>query len=130
VDTGDRPQNFIRDVDLPSRFSEFPAKRELLERKEALVRERATPPAYLKCDLRTFDLLSLGTQFDAILVDPPWDEYARRATAFGASLKRRPGTLLLSSDSLPAGALSPNRWPRTRGVGLGGDPGAAAGGRG
>ena len=83
VDTGERPQNFIRDVDLPSRFAEFPAKRELLERKEALVRERATPPAYLKCDLRSFDLRSLGTQFDAILVDPPWDEYARRATAFG-----------------------------------------------
>lgn len=86
VDTGERPQNSIRDVELSTRFSEFPAKRELLERKEALVRERATQPAFLKCDLRSFDLRSLGTAFDVILVDPPWDEYARRATAFGGQV--------------------------------------------
>lgn len=30
---------------------------------------------YLKCDLRTFDLSTLGTKFDCILVDPPWKEY-------------------------------------------------------
>lgn len=47
------------------------------------MRERATPPAYLRCDLRTFPLASLGSQFDVILVDPPWDEYARRAAALG-----------------------------------------------
>lgn len=32
----------------------------------------------MKCDLRTFDLTSLGVKFDVILVDPPWEEYARR----------------------------------------------------
>jgi hypothetical protein len=33
VDTGERPQNFIRNVELENRFEEFPAKRELMERK-------------------------------------------------------------------------------------------------
>ena len=35
---------------------------------------------YLKCDLRTFDLNSLGSKFDVILVDPPLEEYQRRAS--------------------------------------------------
>jgi len=33
---------------------------------------------YLKCDLKTFDLSTLG-KFDVILIDPPLAEYARRA---------------------------------------------------
>jgi len=87
VDSGERPQNFIRNVELSERFEENPAKRELLERKAALLRARATPPAYLRCDLRSFQLstATLGTRFDVILVDPPWDEYARRAAAAGGS---------------------------------------------
>ncbi|CAK0802305.1 unnamed protein product [Prorocentrum cordatum] len=32
----------------------------------------------LKCDLKTFDLSSLGTKFDVVLVDPPWEEYQTR----------------------------------------------------
>ena len=35
---------------------------------------------YLKCDLRTFDLSSLGSKFDVILVDPPLEEYQRKAS--------------------------------------------------
>ncbi len=109
VDTGERPQNFIRNVELENRFEEFPAKRELMERKarrlsectlrsmtpsltlarpqEAIIRARATAPAYLRCDLRTFPLsvASLGSKFDVILIDPPWDEYARRAAALGGA---------------------------------------------
>ena len=27
---------------------------------------------YLNCDLRYFDLKSLGGNFDCILIDPPW----------------------------------------------------------
>ncbi len=51
-----------------------------------MLRARATPPAYLRCDLRSFPLspATLGTKFDVILIDPPWDEYARRASAYGA----------------------------------------------
>jgi hypothetical protein len=30
---------------------------------------------------QTFDLRRLGTKFDVILIDPPWEEYARRAAA-------------------------------------------------
>ena len=87
VDTGERPQNFIRDTELAERFEENPQRRELASRKEALLRQRATPPAYLRCDLRTFPLsaASLGTQFDVILIDPPCDEYARRASAHGGA---------------------------------------------
>ena len=40
VDTGERPQNFIRNVELENRFEEFPAKRELMERKARSSRER------------------------------------------------------------------------------------------
>ena len=35
---------------------------------------------YLKCDLKTFDLSSLGTKFDVILIDPPLEEYQRKAS--------------------------------------------------
>jgi hypothetical protein len=38
VDTGERPQNFIRDTELANRFEEIPAKRELLERKARFAR--------------------------------------------------------------------------------------------
>lgn len=38
VDTGERPQNFIRDTELANRFEEIPAKHELLERKARLDR--------------------------------------------------------------------------------------------
>ena len=55
--------------------------------QEAVIRARATAPAYLRCDLRTFPLTvaSLGTKFDVILLDPPWDEYSRRAAALGGA---------------------------------------------
>ena len=46
--------------------------------KRDLVRQHASPPQYLSCDLRTFDFTSLGIEFDAIVVNAPWEEYARR----------------------------------------------------
>jgi hypothetical protein len=45
VDTGERPQNFIRDTELADRFEEFPAKRELMERK---ARRGAQPQAHAR----------------------------------------------------------------------------------
>ena len=44
---------------------------------------RATPPTTKKVDLRNFDLTTLGTKFDVIMIDPPWEEYRRRRVACG-----------------------------------------------
>ncbi|RHZ83662.1 hypothetical protein Glove_89g51 [Diversispora epigaea] len=74
VDSGRRPQNFIRDTELSQRFDEYPKLKELTKLKNALVKSRAISPTYLKADLRTFDLKSLGTKFDVILIDPPLEE--------------------------------------------------------
>ncbi len=35
---------------------------------------------YMKCDLSTFDLSSLGSKFDVILIEPPLEEYQRRTS--------------------------------------------------
>ncbi|CAB4068226.1 METTL14 [Lepeophtheirus salmonis] len=51
VDTGQRPQNFIRDVGLADRFEEYPKLRELIRLKNELVASTAHPPMYLKYDL-------------------------------------------------------------------------------
>merc|ERR1712241_1188098 len=77
VDTGQRPQNFIRDVGLADRFEEYPKLRELIRFKNELIDETAHAPMYLKCDLETFDLKSLDQKFDVILIEPPLEEYAR-----------------------------------------------------
>jgi mRNA (2'-O-methyladenosine-N6-)-methyltransferase len=78
VDTGERPQNFIRDYDIDQRYEEYPKLKELISLKNDLIRRFATEPMAIKCDLKTFDLTSLGAKFDVILIDPPWDEYKRR----------------------------------------------------
>ncbi|CAB4400935.1 unnamed protein product [Rhizophagus irregularis] len=85
VDSGKRPQNFIRDTELSQRFDEYPKLKELTRMKNALVENRATPPTYLKADLRTFDFKSLGTKFDVILIDPPLEEYCRRSPLVAGS---------------------------------------------
>eukprot|EP00095_Tigriopus_kingsejongensis_P007933 maker-scaffold169_size292178-snap-gene-1.32 protein:Tk07933 transcript:maker-scaffold169_size292178-snap-gene-1.32-mRNA-1 annotation:"hypothetical protein D910_06178" len=77
VDTGHRPQNFIRDVGLADRFEEYPKLRELIRLKNDLVARTAHPPMYLKADLETHDLKQLGQKFDVILIEPPLEEYAR-----------------------------------------------------
>nr|CAG4651873.1 EOG090X07CF [Triops cancriformis] len=77
VDTGQRPQNFIRDVGLADRFEEYPKLKELVKLKDVLIAKTATPPMYLKTDLQTFDLKELGSKFDVILVEPPLEEYQR-----------------------------------------------------
>ena len=60
-----------------SRFEEYPKLRELIRLKNELVSQTAHPPMYLKCDLENFDLKSLNQKFDAILIEPPLEEYAR-----------------------------------------------------
>jgi len=85
VETGERPQNFIRDYDEDKRFLDYPKANELIKLKNEVLKKRATPPMWLKCDLKTFDLSSLG-KFDVILIDPPLPEYYRRAKSFGVDL--------------------------------------------
>ncbi|XP_037088121.1 N6-adenosine-methyltransferase non-catalytic subunit-like [Pollicipes pollicipes] len=77
VDTGQRPQNFIRDVGLEDRFEEYPKLRELIRLKDELIENTATPPMYLKTDLLSFELRQLRSEFDVILVEPPLEEYQR-----------------------------------------------------
>lgn len=78
VDSGQRPQNFIRDLDYATRYSEYPKIERLIKLKDDILGKRATPAMAQKCDLKEFDLLSLGTKFDVVLVDPPWEEYQSR----------------------------------------------------
>lgn len=74
VETGDRPQNYIRDYEEDKRFIDYPKLNELIKRKNEIINKRATPATYLKTNLKSFDLSSLG-KFDVILIDPPWEEY-------------------------------------------------------
>lgn len=78
VDTGQRPQNFIRDYELHDRFEEYPKLKELIRLKDELIAQTASPPMYLKSDLRQpGQLRQLECKFDVILVDPPLEEYQR-----------------------------------------------------
>ncbi|KAL8151696.1 hypothetical protein V2J09_021504 [Rumex salicifolius] len=80
VDTGMRPQNFIRELEL-SNVEDYPKLRELIQKKDEIVAKAASAPMYYKCDLQDFVLSPefFGTKFDVILVDPPWEEYVHRA---------------------------------------------------
>jgi len=77
VDTGQRPQNFIRDVGLADRFEEYPKLKELIRLKDEIISQTASPPMYLKCDLNAFNMKDLGCKFDVILIEPPLEEYQR-----------------------------------------------------
>ncbi|CAJ2663681.1 unnamed protein product [Trifolium pratense] len=81
VDTGMRPQNFIRELELTNVVEDYPKLRELIQKKDEIVEKAATAPMYYKCNLKEFELAPefFGTKFDVILVDPPWEEYVHRA---------------------------------------------------
>lgn len=81
VDTGMRPQNFIRELELTNVVEDYPKLRELIQKKDEIVAKSASPPMYYRCDLKEFELSPefFGTKFDVILVDPPWEEYVHRA---------------------------------------------------
>ncbi|XP_056136806.1 N6-adenosine-methyltransferase non-catalytic subunit [Lampris incognitus] len=79
VDTGHRPQNFIRDVGLADRFEEYPKLRELIRLKDELISTTNTPPMYLQADPMHFDLRDLKCKFDVILLEPPLEEYYRES---------------------------------------------------
>ncbi|MEW5306945.1 MAG: hypothetical protein WDW36_009373 [Sanguina aurantia] len=81
VDTGQRSQNYVQGAHLSERHEEYPKMQELIARKDKLVHDQSTLPTFLKADLRSLKLSTetFGTKFDTILVDPPWEEYVRRA---------------------------------------------------
>ncbi|KAK9868572.1 hypothetical protein WJX84_005090 [Apatococcus fuscideae] len=85
VDTGQRPQNFLRDAHLTDRYADYPNLKELVERKDSLVAERASPPFFMRADLKEVRLTPelFGTKFDVVLIDPPWEEYVRRSPGIG-----------------------------------------------
>lgn len=85
VETGQRPQNFIRDYEDERRFLKYPKLNELIRRKNEVLQKRATPAMWIQCDLKTYDLSTLG-KFDVILIDPPLPEYYRRAKNLGVDL--------------------------------------------
>ncbi|CAF0890331.1 unnamed protein product [Adineta ricciae] len=79
VNTGQRPQNYIRDAGLRGRFEEYPKLRELIRLKDDYIEKTSPPPMYLRCDLlaNNFTLASLDCEFDVILIEPPLEEYKR-----------------------------------------------------
>ena len=44
------------------------------------IKAGASQPMYLQTDVRTFDFGGLGVKFDVILLEPPLEEYQRRAS--------------------------------------------------
>lgn len=79
VDTGQRPQNYIRDVGLTDRFEEYPKLKDLNHLKDELIRKTNIPPMYMRCDLENFDVRELGSKFEVILIQPPLEEYRKQA---------------------------------------------------
>jgi mRNA (2'-O-methyladenosine-N6-)-methyltransferase len=72
---------------MEERYEDYPKAKELIRLKTELIRRRNPPPCYIKTDLKSFDLTSLGKyrvipiligKFDVIYMDPPWQEYANR----------------------------------------------------
>ena len=57
VDTGERPQNFIRDAGLAERFEEYPKQKELIKLKDEQVTNTNLPikPMFIRSPLRTND---------------------------------------------------------------------------
>merc|ERR1719209_47509 len=81
VDTGQRPQNFIRDTGLQDRFEEYPKLKELIRLKDDIIQKTNIPPMYLSTDLVDFELAEMNAQFDVILIEPPLPEYQRTTGA-------------------------------------------------
>ncbi|CAN8246708.1 unnamed protein product [Cochlearia groenlandica] len=88
VDTGMRPQNFIRELELTN-VEDYPKLRELIQKKDEIVSNAASAPMYLQGDLHEVELSPelFGTKFDVILVDPPWEEYVHRAPGVSDSME-------------------------------------------
>jgi len=87
VDTGEFPQNFIRDHAPDRRFLNYAPLARLSLLKNKIIAARAHPPQYIQADLKTFDWSSLACKMDVVLVDPPWAEYQKRSVGLASSLR-------------------------------------------
>lgn len=76
------PFNILIQFLILLRFEEYPQLKDLLLKKDDLINLRNTQPFYLNTDLEKFDLASLNTTFDVILMDPPLEEYVAFALIF------------------------------------------------
>ncbi|KAK1934928.1 hypothetical protein X943_003369 [Babesia divergens] len=72
VDTGERPQNFVRDIGEGKRFGEYPKLDRLLNLKREIITKRAIPARCIRADLRKFQFEDLRVLFDVVLINPPW----------------------------------------------------------
>ncbi|NWI48658.1 MET14 methyltransferase, partial [Picathartes gymnocephalus] len=70
VDTGHRPQNFIRDVGMSQ---PFPGHCCTSSKQSGIL----CLNRYLQADLEAFDIRELKSKFDVILLEPPLEEYYR-----------------------------------------------------
>ena len=111
VDTGHRPQNYIRDVGLSDRFEEYPKLKELIRLKDSLIASTASPPMYLKVDLKDddFSLTNLNGKFDVILIEPPLEEYTRNGLVNTDLRKRQSYWTWQEIMSLPIGSIAAQR---------------------
>jgi mRNA m6A methyltransferase non-catalytic subunit len=85
VNSGQRPQNYIRDSGINERFEEYPKLKELIKLKDELIANTNAPskPMHLKCSLlqpgengAEFPIKDyLNSEFDVILIEPPLHEY-------------------------------------------------------
>jgi N6-adenosine-specific RNA methylase IME4 len=77
---GSFPTNYVLKTDI----DHFPKIKKLRDLKmRAIESSRLHPPLSVTADLRCLDLhASLQTQFETILIDPPWYEYYARAGGF------------------------------------------------
>eukprot|EP01062_Namystynia_karyoxenos_P056701 TRINITY_DN47619_c0_g1_i1.p1 TRINITY_DN47619_c0_g1~~TRINITY_DN47619_c0_g1_i1.p1 ORF type:complete len:588 (+),score=151.51 TRINITY_DN47619_c0_g1_i1:68-1765(+) len=110
-ETKRRPQNFVRHATYGQGLSDYPQLEHCIKMKDHLKWLRATPPLGLRADvdpdkvnLQTLLGVDKGVQFDVILVDPPWEEYARRAPGC-ADLEWWPRSRI---ERLPIAELSAN----------------------
>ncbi|MEW5314321.1 MAG: hypothetical protein WDW38_005829 [Sanguina aurantia] len=69
--------------------------------QDKLVHDQSTLPTFLKADLRSLKLSTetFGTKFDTILVDPPWEEYVRRAPGMEHCLMGIKGNIRRNTDA-------------------------------
>lgn len=49
--TGERPQNFIKNVDPSVRYNKYPRLAQLMQEKSTWIKKRNHPPVYIKANL-------------------------------------------------------------------------------
>lgn len=81
AETGYRPQNFIKEDSKIDRYKEHANHKLLIEKVDNFLNKRNHPPRYLKKRVKDLDFGDIGV-FDVIVIDPPWEEYSKRAEYF------------------------------------------------